>query len=105
MERDEGQPNNTAIKALTFVMFMMFAMTTDSVGVIIPEVIRQFHLSMTDASAFQYATMAGIALAGFFLGSLADRYGRKPTIIAGLSLFALDSYLFAVGNSFLFFLV
>jgi fucose permease len=100
----EGQPNYTAIKVLTFVMFMMFAMTTDSVGVIIPEVIRQFHLSMTAASAFQYATMTGIALAGFFLGSLADRYGRKPTIIAGLSLFALDSYLFAVGDSFLFFL-
>jgi fucose permease len=95
-----AKTNLTAIKALTFLMFMMFAMTTDSVGLIIPEIIRQFHLSMTAASAFQYATMGGIALAGFFLGFLADRYGRKATIVAGLVIFAIDSYLFVVGKSF-----
>ena len=94
----------TAVKALTFLMFMLFAMTTDSVGVIIPEIIKQFRLSMTAASAFQYATMGGIALAGFFLGFLADRLGRKRTIILGLFAFAADAYLFAVGNSFAFFL-
>jgi fucose permease len=95
--------NLATIKALTFVMFMMFAMTTDSVGVIIPEIIRQFHLSMTAASAFQYATMGGIALAGFFLGFLADRAGRKTTILIGLAAFAADAYLFVAGNSFAFF--
>jgi FHS family L-fucose permease-like MFS transporter len=94
-----------AIKALTFLMFMMFAMTTDSVGVIIPEIIRQFKLSMTVASAFQYATMGGIAMAGFFLGYLADRLGRKTTIIIGLAVFAADAYLFAFGHTFAFFLV
>lgn len=96
--------NRAAIKALTFLMFMMFAMTTDSVGVIIPEVIKQFHLSMTAAGSFQYATMGGIALAGFFLGFLADRLGRKATIILGLTGFAIDAYLFAIGSSFAFFL-
>jgi fucose permease len=95
--------NLTAIKALTFVMFMMFAMTTDSVGIIIPEIIKTFHLSLTAAGSFQYATMGGIALAGFLLGHLADRMGRKPTIIAGLSLFAAASYLFIAGNSFWYF--
>src|ERR1044072_6782707 len=83
-----------AIKALTFLKFMMFAMTTDSVGIIIPEIIKQFHRSMTAAGAFQYATMGGIALAGFFLGFLADRLGRKTTIIIGLTAFAADAYLF-----------
>jgi fucose permease len=95
--------NLTAIKWLTFLMFMMFAMTTDSVGVIIPEVIREFHLSMKAAGAFHYAPMIAIAVAGILLGFLADRLGRKKTIILGLVLFALNSYLFAVGNSFLFF--
>ena len=33
-----NQPNRTTIKWLTYLMFMMFAMTTDAVGVIIPEV-------------------------------------------------------------------
>ncbi len=93
------------IKWLTFFMFMMFAMTTDSVGVIIPEVIKEFHLSMTVGGAFHYAAMSGIAVAAFFLGYLADKLGRKRTIILGLVLFALNSYLFAVGRSFVFFLV
>ncbi len=91
------------IKGLTFLMFTMFAMTTDSVGVIIPEVIKQFHLSLTAGGSFHYATMSGIALAALFLGYLADSLGRKKTIILGLVLFALNSYLFAVGQSFLFF--
>jgi fucose permease len=97
--------NLSAIKWLTFLMFMMFAMTTDSVGVIIPEVIKEFHLSMTVAGAFHYAAMSGIAVAAFFLGYLADKLGRKRTIILGLVLFALNSYLFAIGRSFVFFIV
>lgn len=96
--------NLAVIKALTYLMFMMFAMTTDSVGVIIPEVIREFDLSMTAAGAFHYASMTAIALAGILLGHLADRLGRKATIIIGLALFAFSSFLFAAGHSFGFFL-
>src|SRR5512136_1187933 len=96
--------NLTVIKWLTYLMFMMFAMTTDSVGTIIPEIIKEFHLSMVAAGAFHYAPMIAIAVAGILLGYLADKLGRKRTIILGLVLFALNSYLFAVGNSFAFFL-
>jgi len=95
--------NMSMIKGLTYVMFAMFAMTTDSVGIIIPQIIKTFKLSLTAAGTFQYATMTGIALAGFFLGHLADRYGRKTTIVAGLTLFAASSCLFIAGSSFLFF--
>jgi len=98
------EANLVAIKWLTFLMFMMFAMTTDSVGIIIPEVIKEFNLSMTAAGAFHYANMAAIALAAIFLGYLADKIGRKKSIILGLVLFALNSYLFAAGDSFPFFL-
>lgn len=97
--------NLTAIKWLTYLMFMMFAMTTDSVGLIIPVVIKEFKLSMAAAGAFHYANMIAIALAGILLGFLADRLGRKKTIILGLILFALNSYLFAAGNTFMFFIV
>jgi fucose permease len=97
--------NMTIVKALTYLMFAMFAMTTDSVGLIIPEVIKTFQLSLTAAGTFQYATMAGIAIAGLFLGQLADRLGRRRTIVIGLTLFAAACFLLASGNSFLFFAV
>ena len=93
------------IRALTYLMFAMFAMTTDSVGIIIPEIVRTFRLTLTAAGTFQYATMAGIAVAGLFLGSLADRFGRRRTIVGGLTLFAVASYLFAAGETFAFFVV
>ncbi|HTR25820.1 MAG TPA: MFS transporter [Terriglobales bacterium] len=102
---ESKQRNLSLIKWLTYFMFMMFAMTTDSVGVIIPEVIKEFRLSMTVGGAFHYAAMLGIAVAGFFLGYLADKLGRKNSIILGLVLFALNSYLFAVGHAFSFFIV
>lgn len=100
----ESYQNLTIIKWLTFLMFLMFAMTTDAVGVIIPEVMKQFNLSMTAAGLLHYTPMVAIALGGFFLGFVADRLGRKKTIIIGLSLFALNSYLYIIGNSFAFFL-
>src|SRR5438046_10166661 len=81
-----GNRSNIAVlKGLTYLMFAMFAMTTDSVGIIIPEIIKAFHLSLTAAGSFQYATMAGIALAGFLLGHLADRCGRNYRIVDGLT--------------------
>lgn len=91
------------LKALVFAMFAMFAMTTDSVGTVIPEVIREFGLGLTAGGAFQYATMSGIGIAAIGLGFLTDRFGRKATILGGLILFGLSSALFAAGHDFLFF--
>ncbi|MDF1551138.1 MAG: MFS transporter [Bacteroidales bacterium] len=99
-----GKHNLSIIKWLTYLMFMMFAMTTDAVGEIIKEVMKQFDLSMTAAGLLHYGPMTAIALGGILLGFLADKLGRKKTIIIGLTLFALNSYLFIVGNSFAFFL-
>ncbi len=93
------------IAVLTYLMFMMFAMTTDSVGVIITDLIKTFHLSLTTAGAFHYASMAGIALAGLGLGFLADRLGRKATIILGLSLFAVTAFAITGGRQFPYFVV
>lgn len=104
MKNSKHSHNGNLIKWLTFLMFMMFAMTTDAVGVIIPEVMKQFQLGMTAAGLLHYAPMAAIALSGILLGFLADKFGRKLTIIIGLALFSVNSYLFLVGNSFAYFL-
>ena len=104
MARDAGR-NMTVVKTLTYLMFAMFAMTTDSVGIIIPEVIRTFDLSLTAAGTFQYATMAGIAVSALLLGQLADRLGRRPTIVMGLVLFASACFLLAAGERFVVFAV
>ena len=100
MNRSMHTHNLGLIRWLTFLMFTMFAMTTDAVGVIIPEIIKEFNLSLTQASAFHYAPMIAIAVSGVLFGFLADRLGRKRTIIIGLGLFSGACWLFAVGNRF-----
>ena len=99
----KDRSNLAVVKTLTYAMFAMFAMTTDSVGIIIPEVIRTFRLSLTAAGSFQYATMGGIAVAALLLGQLADRIGRRRTIIAGLTLFAAACFFITTVDSFWFF--
>ena len=103
MKPADGRGNAKSLRLLTYLMFMMFAMTTDSAGVIIPEVVRAYHLSLTEGGAFHYASMTGIALAGLGLGFLADRIGRKATIITGLVVFGVAAGLFVAGDGFLFF--
>jgi fucose permease len=90
---------------MTCLMFFAFAMTTDAVGVIIPQVIAEYNLSLTQASAFHFVPMVAIGFAGLFLGRMADTIGRKPMIISGLSLYALACYAFAIGEQFWFFLL
>jgi MFS transporter, DHA1 family, quinolone resistance protein len=61
------------IKALTCMMFFTFAMTTDAVGSVIPQLMREFDLSLTAAGAFHYVPMIAIAAGGLRSGFLADR--------------------------------
>jgi len=86
------------------MMFFVFAMTSDAVGVIIPELISTYDLNMTQASAFHYIPMIFIAFSGLFLGYLADKWGRKSTIIIGLAIFSVACFLFSAGSSFSYFL-
>ena len=98
-------PNEGVLRALTGMMFLMFAMTSDAVGSIIPKVIEEFHLSVKAGGAFQYAPMTAIALGAILLGFLADGFGRKRTIVLGLLCYGISSLLFAFGSTFNVFVV
>ena len=94
--------NIRVIRWLTYLMFMMFAMTSDSIGEIIKEVKIAFSVTNAQASLMHSLPMLGIALSGLFLGFLADKFGRKTTIILGLSVFGLACYGFLAANNFVF---
>ena len=96
---NEGR-DQARLKWLTCLMFLMFAMTSDAVGSVIPRVLEEYKLSLKAASAFHYAPMIAIAIGALALGFLADRLGRRRTIVLGLALYGVSSLLFAVGNVF-----
>jgi fucose permease len=101
----DADRNRKLIRWLTCLMFFTFAMTTDAVGSVIPQIIEEFRLSLTTAGALQYATMVGIAAGALLLGYLADRIGRKRTIVVGLALYGASSLLFVATNLFGAFIV
>ncbi len=96
----DAERNVRLTRALICLMFLTFAMTSDAVGGVIPKIIDEFRLSMKAAGAFHYAPMISMALGALLLGFLADRIGRKRTIILGLALYATGSFLFAFGHTF-----
>ncbi len=100
-----GARDLVMIKWLTCLMFMMFAMTTDAVGSVIPTLIKEFNLSITAAGAFHYVPMAAIALGALLFGFLADSVGRKRTILIGFVLYGLSLVLFAFGSAFSYFVM
>lgn len=91
-------------RLLTYLLFFLFAITTDAVGVIIPEVIAEFDLTLTQASGFHYVTMLAIALSGLGLGFLSDRYGRKRTILLGMGLFSAATLGFVASTQYALFM-
>lgn len=97
--------NTGTLRLLVYLMFLLFAMTSDAVGSVISQVVVEFHLSLTAAGAFHYVPMIAIALGGLGLGFVADRWGRRPAIVIGLALYGVSSLLFAAGHRFGFFVV
>ena len=92
--------NPRALRILTCMMFLMFAMTTDAIGTVIAKLKAEFTLSLTAASAAQYATMIGLGGGAILLGFMADRIGRRWTILLGLLLFGGSSLCFIFGRQF-----
>ena len=70
-----------------------------------PELKRVFHVSTSEVELLVSANLIAQCLASLFIGSLGDKYGRKPVIITGLVLFCLGSAMcvFAPFFSFLVF--
>ena len=65
---------------MTCLMFFVFAMTTDAVGVIIPQVVAQFQLSLTEAAAFHYVPMLFIGLSGLQLAQTVLRLSLNQAL-------------------------
>ena len=61
-----------------------------------PELQKTFDLSPFSVEALLSVNFVGYFLSLFFVGGLADRYGRKPIITLGLLMFVVGS-IFCVG--------
>ncbi|WP_174290895.1 MFS transporter [Sphingomonas bacterium] len=80
--------------SIVFIVLAALAMASDgydlaSLGYIIPELLKQWHLGRTALAPAAGAGIIGMAIGGPLLGMLGDRFGRKPMIVAGLATIAV----------------
>ncbi len=64
-----------------------------------PRIAEAFHAQVPDIQKTLASYFVGLALGQLFYGPLADRYGRKPALYLGLSLFATASIGCAMARS------
>jgi DHA1 family bicyclomycin/chloramphenicol resistance-like MFS transporter len=70
-----------------------------------PEIQSQFQLSPILVEALLSVNFAGFCISLIFVGALADKYGRKPIILLGITTFIIGSMLCLVVASYEFLLV
>jgi DHA1 family bicyclomycin/chloramphenicol resistance-like MFS transporter len=89
---------------LTTVIFMdlLAGMEFDLFVPSFPQLQSQFGLSPFWVEALLSVNFIGYCLSMFFVGGLADRYGRKPVILSGLIVFTLGSVLCLYASSYYF---
>lgn len=66
-----------------------------------PELQNQFNLTPFWVEALLSVNFTGYCLSLFLVGSLADRYGRKPIILLGLMIFIIGSILCLEASSYI----
>ncbi len=99
------QPGVSATKpsSLLWVMFLSyftFGMITNVLGVIIPEVIKQYNLSMFAAGFLAFCFFLAYGVCSIPAGLAVDRFGAKPLVLLGVALMTLGCLVVALANSY-----
>lgn len=87
------------------MMDLLTGMEFDLLTPSFPQLQHYFHLSPFWVEALLSVTFFGYCFSLFFVGDLADRYGRKPIILVGLSIFIISCILCLSTHNYIFFLV
>ena len=72
---------------------------------VIPEIARDFHVGVTEVAFSLTLTLAMRPLGAYLFGRLADRYGRRPVLMADIILFAVFEAASALAPSLLVLLI
>jgi MFS transporter, FHS family, L-fucose permease len=71
-----------------FLAYFTFGMITNVLGVVIPEVIKQYDLSLFAAGLLAFSFFLAYGLCSIPTGLLVDRFGAKPLLLVGVALMA-----------------
>lgn len=93
LQSDTSSPSNSLI--ILVVTVMTIALNCESSLYIqnIPELVKYFNVELSDAGYIVRFSFAGTVLFGILVGPLADSYGRKQILVAGVLLYIISNSL------------
>jgi len=83
-----------------FLAYFTFGMITNILGVVIPEVIRQYQLSLFAAGILPLAFYLAYGVCSIPAGLLMERLGARPLVLLGVLLMALGSLVVAGARNY-----
>jgi len=83
-----------------FLAYFTFGMITNILGVVIPEVIREYQLSLFTAGILPMAFYLAYGVCSIPSGLLMERLGARPLVLLGVLLMALGSLLVAGARNY-----
>lgn len=83
-----------------FLAYFTFGMITNVIGVIIPEVIKQYQLSLFAAGFLAFCFFLAYGICAIPTGLLMDRFGAKPLVLLGVALMGLGCMVVAWAQSY-----
>ena len=81
------RPQSVAVTLLLATLSAFSPLSTDLYLPSLPELTRAFHVSVSLSQLTLSAFLVGFALGQLIYGSLSDRFGRRPTLLAGMALY------------------
>ena len=99
IDRGKLGPFQKRVAILCAIVAAMEGFNTQSVGFIAPALAQAFHLTPADLGLFFSLGLFGLMLGAIFVAPLADRFGRRPLLLACVPLLGFCSLLAAASPS------
>ena len=82
--------------AILFVIFFVISLLTNMTGPLLPDIIRDFHLSLTMAAFLPFSFFIAYAVMSVPAGIIIERWGDKRVLIGSFALALCGSLLFSL---------
>jgi MFS transporter, DHA1 family, multidrug resistance protein len=87
--------------ALAAAMLSTQAIAVDAMLPALPTIVRELHVANANHGQWVVtAYVVGVGLGQLFWGLMSDRFGRRPVLLSGLTLYTLAAVLCALASSF-----
>src|ERR1700722_407471 len=83
----------------TTLILVLDGLDIQIISLVAPLLTKEFHIAPASLGPVLAAALIGMAFGGFALGALGDRFGRRPTLLFSVALFAGSTLMGATTQS------